>query len=119
MSELRSRINEMGDEADLQRAKTAAALGGGVFALLLALGGIYDLATGNASVRIALNVSREVFTVINIALAVLAVALLALALIRERSRNRLREEELDALEEEFARLLDHKNTLSSQMSETQ
>jgi len=115
MSDLRSLITQMGDEADSGRAKTAAALGGGAFALLLALGGIYDLATGNVSVQIALGVSRDLFTIIVIALTVSSLVLLAVALVRERGRSRAREEELDALEEELAQLLDRKNALSRQI----
>lgn len=112
LNELRPLITEMGDRADSLRAKTAGALGGGVFTLLLALGGVYDLATGNASVQIGLGVSKSMFTFITIALTVLSLALLAIAMLRLRPGNRGLESKLDELEEEFAQLLERKKSLA-------
>lgn len=111
MNEIHALIKEMGGQADLYRAKTAGALGGGVFTAMLALGAAYDLATGNSSVQIGLGVSRSTFIVIAIALAIASIGLFALAAMRERNRDNGRAAQLDELEEEFARLLDRKNAI--------
>jgi hypothetical protein len=112
INELHLLIKDSGGQADLYKAKTAGALGGGVFTLMLALGAAYDLATGNSSVQIGLGVSKNMFIAITIALAVSSLALFALAAMRERRRNSEQTANLEELEEELAQLLDKKKSLT-------
>lgn len=110
--ELREQISDAGQEVDSYKARTAAALGGGVFLLLLALGAWYEILAGSPSIWTAIGLTRTGFYFIAGALAASSLGLLALAWIRERRRDLAREARLDELEEEFADLVERKNSIS-------
>jgi membrane protein implicated in regulation of membrane protease activity len=103
---LRSSISDLGHDIDLYKAKTGAALGGGVFLLLLAAGAAYDLITGNSTAWLALGITRQTLTSILVALAGVAIILLGLALIRLKRRDTKLEIKLDRMEQEYAELLE-------------
>jgi hypothetical protein len=106
LSELRDRISDEGQQLDSYRAKTAAALGGGVFLLLLAIGACYEIISGTSSIWTAIGLTRGGFYVVAGGLVVASLALLVLAWARERRRDLAREARLDKLEQEFADLLE-------------
>jgi membrane protein implicated in regulation of membrane protease activity len=106
MKELRSRISEEGQAIDAYKATTAAMMGGAVFLGLLALGGGYEILTGNARLWTGLGITMAMLYWITGGLAAVSLVLFALASRRERRRDRTREAELDKLETELAELLD-------------
>ncbi|MCI0487000.1 MAG: hypothetical protein L0229_10410 [Blastocatellia bacterium] len=112
LKDLRSRISEDAQAIDTYKAKTAAAMGGGVFLFLLAAVPAYDLLTGNTSLWFMLDITRDQLYWIAGALSLTSLLLLAMAAMRERQRDRAREIRLDELEEEFARLLERKEAIS-------
>lgn len=79
-------------------------MGAGVFLLLLALGGAYDLINHNASIRGAIGISEAGFRWLAILLGVGGAALLALGSIRRWRRDQDRETRLATMEQELARL---------------
>ena len=103
---LRSSISDLGHDIDLYKAKTGAALGGGVFLLLLAAGAAYDLITGNSTAWLALGITRQTLTSILVGLAGVAIILLGLALVRLKRRDTSLEMKLDRMEQEYAELLE-------------
>jgi hypothetical protein len=102
--DLRAHVRDVGDEVDAYKAKTAAAMGGAVFCLLLSLGGLYDIVTGNASIRSAVGVSRQTFYGLVAGLGTLSIALFVIALVRERRRDLQRESRLAEVEQELCDL---------------
>jgi hypothetical protein len=106
---LRSSIRDLGHDIDVYKAKTGAALGGGVFLLLLAAGAAYDLITGNGTAWLALGIARQTLISILVALAGTAIILLGLALVRLRRRDTSLEIKLDLMEQEYAELLELRN----------
>jgi hypothetical protein len=103
---LRSSISDLGHDIDLYKAKTGAALGGGVFLLLLAAGAAYDLITGNGTAWLALGIAQQTLTSILIGLAGVAIILLGIALVRLKRRDTTLEMKLDRMEQEYAELLE-------------
>jgi hypothetical protein len=103
---LRSDIRELGGEVDSHKAKTARAMGGGVFLLLLAAGGLYDIANRNVSLSTAAGISFETFTNIVIVVGCVGAVLLLIAIVGQIRRDRSREEKLEQLEQELADVLD-------------
>ena len=103
---LRSSISDLGHDIDLYKAKTGAALGGGVFLLLLAAGAAYDLITSNSTAWLALGITRQTLTSILVGLAGVAIILLGLALVRLTRRDTSLEIKLDRMEQEYAELLE-------------
>ncbi|HWP42111.1 MAG TPA: hypothetical protein VNO14_02660 [Blastocatellia bacterium] len=108
LGELRQQISDAAQQADGYRAKTAAALGGGVFLLLLAIGACYEILAGNPSVWATIGVTGDGFYILAAVLVVSSLGLLILAWSRERRRDRAREAWLDGLEQEFAELMERK-----------
>ena len=108
LRDLRSRISDEGQAIDGYKAKTAGAMGGGVFLFLLAAGSAYDLFTGNNSLSFMLDITRDQLYWITGGLSGASLLLLAVAAAREWRRDRTREAQLDELEQEFARLLERK-----------
>jgi hypothetical protein len=123
VNDLRSRISDAGHEIDEYNAKTAAAMGGGVFLGLLAAGAGYDLANGKGRLWLVIGVSQPTLVWLVIGLAVGCLFLLAAAGILHRSRDRKRESGLAALEKELAGLLgetDHSpSAINQEGTETQ
>src|SRR5690349_15435034 len=85
--QLRSNINDLGHAIDLYKAKTGAALGAGVFLLLLAAGAAYDLITDKGKAWLALGIARDALILIAVGLAVAAFTSLGIALIRVKRRD--------------------------------
>jgi hypothetical protein len=112
IKQLRLKIDELGFEIDAYKNKTAAAMGGGIFLLLLASGALYDLAIGNASIQLALGLTRDQFYLLAFALAASSIALLLAGVIRQQKRDRVREAKLDELERELAALLERKSEIA-------
>lgn len=106
---LRSSISDLGHDIDLYKAKTGAALGGGVFLLLLAAGAAYDLITGKGTAWLALGIARQTLISIVVGFAGVAIILLGIALVRLKQRDTSLEIELDRMEQEYAELLDLRN----------
>ena len=102
--DLRAHISDVGDQVDAYKAKTAAAMGGAVFCLLLSLGGLYDIVMGKAWLWTAVGISREAFYWLVAALGICSIMLFAMALVRERRRDMLRESRLAEIEQELCDL---------------
>src|SRR5262245_57867454 len=85
--ELRSDIRDLGYEIDSRKAAIAAAMGGGVFLLLLAAGAFYDLVSGNTSIWNIVGASRNVIWLVAGLLAAAGAGLLALGVVRHRLRD--------------------------------
>lgn len=107
--ELRSRISDLGQQIDSDNAKSGAALGGGVFLLLLAVGALYDILRGNASLRLTLGMTAVQFRWITGGLAAAALCMLGIAAVRILRRDQQRESELGELQEELEQLVDRKD----------
>jgi hypothetical protein len=101
---LRNDIRDLGDQVDSYQAKTAGALGAGVFLLLLALGGAYDLINHNTSLSGAIGISQASFRTLVIGLGGGGGVLFLFGLIRRWRRDREQETRLAELEQELARL---------------
>jgi hypothetical protein len=101
---LRKDIRDLGNHVDSYKAGTAGAMGSGVFLLLLAIGGAYDLINHNTSISGAIGISQDAFRWLVIALGVTGTALALLGLVRQQRRDHDREAQLANMEEELARL---------------
>jgi hypothetical protein len=113
LRDLRSKISDLGDEVDRHKAKTAAAMGGGLFLFLLALLGGYDLVAGKGALWAAIGATERTLYYLTCALVAASLALFVAGLLLRRGRDRGREARLEALEEEYARLLDRKDAYLS------
>jgi len=109
LNDLRSRISELGQQVDTYKTKTAAALGAGVFLLLLAVGASYDLVSGKNSVWLVRGVTRETLLWIASALGLSALLLLAFGLVRSRRRDRGLDTRLEQMEQEYADLIERRD----------
>src|SRR6266850_3866648 len=112
LEKLRSSINDLGHQVDSYKTKTAAALGGGVFLLLLAAGAAYDLLVQKSASWLMLGVTRGTLAWIAYGLGSCAIILVLLALVRIRRRDITLDVRLDKMEQEYAEMLEHKNTRS-------
>ncbi|MFL6216946.1 MAG: hypothetical protein ACJ74J_23890 [Blastocatellia bacterium] len=114
--ELRGRISDLGYEADAGKAVDGLTMGGGVFVLLLGLLAAYDLLNGRTGIYAPLGITRDLLQWIawgGIGLGALAILR---TVMRRRRRDRSREIELAALEEEYARLNEGRDAQSSDES---
>ncbi|HVF91132.1 MAG TPA: hypothetical protein VNH22_13790 [Blastocatellia bacterium] len=112
LSDLRSRIGDAAHELDSYRAKTAAALGGGAFLFLLAIGATYDIASKNDGLWFSFGVTRDKLYWLAGALGLASLCLFAIAAMRNRKRDLEGEARLAELEQEFAALLDRRDEIS-------
>lgn len=112
IKQLRLKIDDLGYEIDAYKSRTAAAMGGGLFLLLLAAGALYDLVTGNASIQFAIGMTRYQFYLLAFALAASSIALVATGIVRQGKRDRSREAKLDELERELADMLERKKAIA-------
>ena len=112
LNDLRERISDAGHALDVYRTKTAGALGGGVFLLLLALGAGYDILSNNDGVWFSFGVTREVLYRLAGGLGFASLCLFALAAWRNRMRDREGEARLSELEQELSRLLDRRDEIA-------
>ena len=102
--ELRGRISDLGYEADAGKATNGLMMGGGVFVLLLGLLAAYDWLNGRTGIYAPLGITRDVLQWIAWGGIGLGAAAILRTVIRHQRRDRSREAELAALEEEYARL---------------
>jgi hypothetical protein len=114
----RSRISDLGFEIDSYKASAGLAMGGGVFLILLAALAGYDLLTGKSGIWLAVGVTRDTLIWIAYGFGVAGAALIALALARHYRRDHKRETELADLEQEYARLLDLKDSIIAEPKDT-
>ena len=103
-SSLKSQIRELGAEVDSYKTRTAAALGGGVFALLIAAGAVYDILSNKSSLWRTVGLSREELHWLAGLLTLAGAILLVIGIVRFRRQDRARGARLAALEEELAEL---------------
>jgi hypothetical protein len=103
---LRNDIRDLGDQIDSYKARTAGAIGAGVFLLLLALGGAHDLVSHNTSISSAIGITQAGFKWIVIAFGGGGAMLMLLGLFRQWRRDRERELQLASMQRELARLED-------------
>lgn len=104
--QLRSNISDLGHAIDLYKAKTGAALGAGVFFLLLAVGAAYDLIVDKGKAWLALGIERATLVLIAAGLALAALILLGIAVVRVKHRDGGLDKQLDEMEQEYADLLE-------------
>lgn len=109
LKKLRSSISDLGYQVDSYKTRTAAALGAGVFLLLLAAGAAYDLVAGRVGVWLMLGATREGLVWITSGLGAGATILLVFGL-RRASRSEIdTRARLDQLEQEYAELLERRD----------
>ncbi|MFY9555351.1 MAG: hypothetical protein WAV47_11630 [Blastocatellia bacterium] len=106
---LRSSISDLGYEVDSYKTKTAAALGVGVFLLLLAVGAAYDLVSGKGGVWLTIGVTRDSLVWISSGFGVIAIVLVAYAFIHVIRRDRGLDSRLEQMEQEYAELIELKD----------
>ncbi len=103
---LRSNISDLGYEVDSLKAKAAAALGLGVFLLLLSAGAAYDLIGGKQLVWQMFGVTREALLWLVVVIGTAATILLAYGIRRTKQPDRNLSSRLERLEDEYAELLE-------------
>ena len=108
LTSLRSSISDLAHQIDLYKTKTGAALGGGVFMLLLAAGASYDLFVGKSATWSMIGMTHQTLTSIATGLVVGAILLLAIGLLRAKRRDPGLDIKLDQMEQEYSELLDQK-----------
>ena len=109
LKNLRSGILDLGYEIDAYKTRTAAALGAGVFLLLLGAGAAYDLVASKVGMWSTLGVTREELIWITIGLGGAATILLASGFRRARGPDVSLRARLEQMELEYAELLEKKN----------
>ena len=110
LNNLRSSISDLGYQVDSSKTKTAAALGLGVFLLLLAGGAVYDLIAGKGGVWLMLGVTREALFWIAAGLGGIAAILLIVGFRSVRRPDLSAKAKLEQLEQEYAELIERRNT---------
>ena len=111
LKKLRSSISDLGHQLDSYKTKTAAALGGGVFLLLLAAGAAYDLIGRKSGAWLTLGVTRETLVWTASALGGGAIVLLLGAFVRIRRRDSNLDARLDQMERDYAELLERRDAI--------
>lgn len=109
LASLKLEISELGSQVDSYRAKTAGALGGAVFLLLLAAGGAYDVINHNNTIGFAIGISPTGFQAVVIALGVVGLVLALVGIFRQTRRDTSLELRLAQLERD---LVDHQDRYS-------
>ncbi|MEK6406893.1 MAG: hypothetical protein AABN34_08015 [Acidobacteriota bacterium] len=116
LKNLRLGISDLGQQVDSYKTKTAGALGGGIFLLLLAAGAAYDLALRRGGAWQTLGVTRETLIWIVSVVGGAAIALLLLAFVRVRRRDINLDARLDQMEQEYAELLERRDAVARSRS---
>jgi hypothetical protein len=109
LKKMRSSIIDLGYQVDSYRTKTAAALGGGVFLLLLAAGAAYDLVSGKVGMWLPLGATRQTLVWITCGLGAGATILLVFGFRRVRRSEISVKVRLEELEQEYADLLERRD----------
>ena len=110
LKKMRSSISDLGYQVDSYKAKTAAALGGGVFLLLLAVGAAYDLVAGRVGVWLMLGATRETLVWITSGLGAGATILLVFGFRRAGRSEISTKARLEQMEQEYADLLERRDS---------
>jgi hypothetical protein len=110
--EVRSRISDLGFEIDAEKAGLGLAMGAGVFLILLGALAGYDLLTGKAGIWMAVGLTHDTLQWVAYGCGGIGAALMAQAIVRRMRRDRKRETELADLEQEYAQLLELKDSPS-------
>ena len=110
LQSLRSQISDLGYQIDSYKTKKAAAFGLGVFLLLLAIGAVYDLVTGNSGVWMMLGISRDGLNWIAGGLGVVSLMLLGIGASMILRTDKNLATKLDEAEREYAELIESKET---------
>ncbi len=108
LEKMRSSISDLGYQVDSYKTKTAAALGGGVFLLLLAAGAVYDLVAGKLGMWLNLGATRETLVWIAGGLGAGATILLVFGFRRVRRSEISTKARLEQMEQEYADLLERR-----------
>lgn len=108
LQNLRGSISDVGHQIDSYKTKTAGALAGGVFALLLAVGAGYDLVVGKSRVWSTLGITHADLVWIAGGLGFAAIVLLGLGLFLVARRDRGLHAKLDQMEREYADLTERR-----------
>jgi hypothetical protein len=109
LKKMHSSISDLGYQVDSYKTKTAAALGGGVFLLLLAAGAAYDLVAGRVGVWLMLGATRETLVWITSGLGAGATILLVFGFRRGRRSEISPKAKLEQMEQEYAELLERRD----------
>jgi hypothetical protein len=109
LQSLRSQISDLGYQIDSYKTKKAAAFGLGVFLLLLAIGAVYDLVTGNSGVWMMLGITRESLAWIAGGLGLASLILLSIGAGLIVRHDKSLAARLDEMERNYAELLDARN----------
>src|SRR5262249_49596916 len=106
IDQLRSDIRDQAHEVNSWKARTGAAFGGAIFALLIAGGAAYDLARDNLAPWLFLGLDRRTLILAMAGLGSASLILLALGVLMLRPRTLVKQAELEDLEREYESLLD-------------
>jgi uncharacterized protein YoxC len=109
LNNLRSTISDLGYQVDSFKTKTAAALGLGVFSLLLAGGAAYDLVAAKSGVWLTLGVAREDLVWIAGGLGAIAFVLLVIGFLRVKRSDGSVKTRLEQMEQEYAELVEQRD----------
>jgi hypothetical protein len=112
LKDLRSRISDLGHEIDARKAAVARSMGGAVILLMLAAGAAYDLITNNATLLVKFNVTRQTLIRIALGCGLAGLALVGHAVARSKLSDQSRDAELARLEQEYADLIERKDSAS-------
>jgi hypothetical protein len=105
---LRESIGDVGHQIDSYKTKTAGALAGGVFAMLLAVGAFYDLVAGKSRVWLVVGITRENLVWLASGLGIVAVFLLVFGLVLLAKRDRKLHQRLEQMEQTYADLVERR-----------
>ena len=109
LSNLRSQISDLGSQVDSDKTKTAASLGGGVFLLFLTALTVYDVISGKGGVWLAaLGIDGGSLVWMAGGLGISATVLLIVGFSRLRKPDKSLKAQLDAMESEYAELLERR-----------
>ena len=84
---LRSNISDLAYQVDSHKTRTAAALGAGVFLLLLAAGMFYDVVSGKSGIWLTIGIDHGALIWVAIAFGAIATVLLLIGFVLSKRRD--------------------------------
>jgi|SRR5215471_2397043 len=111
LRDLRSSISDLGYQIDSFKAKTAAALGLGVFLLLLSTLAAYDSFNGRQAIWQTVGIGREALWWISVVGSCAALGLLVYGLFRVKRSDTNASARLEQMEQRYAELIEQKTHL--------